>query len=273
MIVFPNAVVLSPPDSVPLYTPRVGYQSFARARDAFSVTVSTEDPSGPRDAPLRPDTAEYWLPTALPATWELDLGASQTVDYIAVAGHTIGTAAASIAASTSPDLVTAYSAFGGTAVTPADDTPIMFVDVPTSVRRVKLTLTGGAVKPQIAVIYAGKLLSMPKGLALGWQPLTMSRQTTLQQSMSRSGQFLGQSYRRNGVHATAKFDNLTESWYRSYFDPFVKNARLYPYFFAWNPQVWPLEVGYVWTPDDIVPSYAQSNVLSVQWQMFGIGNA
>lgn len=165
--------------------------------------------------------------------------------------------------------------FGGAAAAPTDDAPILFLDMPRSVRYLQLTLTGAAAaSPRIAVVYAGVALAMSEELdGRGFMPSNLSRTTALQRSLSRGGQFLGQGYRRRGVSAKPAFKLLDSAWYRANFDPFVRHARRYPYFFAWCPQDYPNDVGYMWSPDkDIVGHYVGNGPwMEVSWAMQGIG--
>ena len=258
----------------PLTKARIGYQVHSRdlGLGAAAVTVSTEDPAGPRDAPLRPDTAEYWLPTALPATWTLDLGTLFDVDYVGVAGHTIGSEACGLLVETSQDGST-WTTFAAD-VSPADDTPILFLDDSRSIRYVRLTLTGLGDPARLGVVYVGQALAMPEPIDGAYTPITMSRETVLRTQQTRGGQFIGQSLKRYGVSGDATFKNLTASFVRSDFDPFVKSARQYPYFFAWCPQYFPLEVGYCWAPKDIRPKYMGiADYMQVNWSMNGLGAA
>jgi hypothetical protein len=269
MIIYPPALVLSV--STPLTKPRIGWQTHTRTAVIGDVTVSTEAADGPRDAPLRPDTFEYWLPTAMPATWTINLGAMKDVDYVGIASHQCGSLGVTVRIDTSPD-GTVWTQFASN-VLPSDDGPLLFLDALRSVRFVKLTLTG-ATSPRIAAIYTGVILAMAKAVTGGFKPIPLARQSTLKQSMSRGGQFLGQSFQRNGIATDANFTQLPAAWVRQYFDPFSKSARLYPYFFAWNPQQAPLEVGYVWTRSDIVPAYSGNlDLMDVRWPMEGIGLA
>ena len=95
MIIAGRIFVLTEPEAAatPLTNARIGYRNYARSDliSAANITVSSEDEKGPRDAPLEPDTAEYWQPTSLPATWRLDLGRLVEVDYVGIAAHTLGT--------------------------------------------------------------------------------------------------------------------------------------------------------------------------------------
>jgi len=277
MIVYPATLlsVITPP----LWFPRFGYQTWLRDLLPSDITVSDEyAPETPKDAPLRPDTAEFWQPASMPATWEADLGALRDVDYVGIAAHSIGSNGATLTvetSDTSPGVVwTQFSAD----IMPADDAPILLLDQVRSVRAVRITLTGGT-PPQIAVIYAGVQLAMQNDLtASGFTPLTLARETVLHQSMSRGGQFLGQGIRRMGVSGAVAFQYLDPDWYRANFDPFVKAARRFPYFFGWWPDHYASEVGFVWTEKDIRPTYmgfidaAMQARMEVKFAMTGIGN-
>jgi hypothetical protein len=84
MIIFPGSLILAAP--VSLKNTRIGYQTWLRDLTAAAITVSSETAAGPRDAPLRPDTYEFWEPESLPAWWLADLGAVRDVDYVGILG-------------------------------------------------------------------------------------------------------------------------------------------------------------------------------------------
>jgi hypothetical protein len=271
MIVYRSGFVLTSLGDVPLTHSRIGYQSWIRDRAASDVAASSESASGPRDAPLRPDTAEYWEPTSLPATWRVDLGTSRDVDYVGIAGHTISSAGCAVTVETSTD-ATNWTTFAQ-GIAPANDAPLLFLDDAVVARHVRLSLTGGLVVPKIAVVYAGLALAMERPVQGRHTPITLSRETVLSKRLSRGGQFLGQGFRRLGVVGDAAYKNLSAAWYRANFEPFVKHARNLPFFFAWNPAEHSDEVAYVWAEDDIAPAYEGTNPLfSVALKMRGIGN-
>jgi hypothetical protein len=256
----------------PLTHPRIGYQTWLRDLAASAVTVSGETEEGPKDMPLRPDTATYWRPPALPATWIADLGATRDVDYVGLVGS-LGSSGASVLVETSID-DGVWTVLGAEAL-PADDAPLLFLDASRQARKVRLTVKGvGGAVPRIASVYAGEILAMPRAIYGGHAPLTLSRVTALSNTMSRGGQFLGQEIRRHGVQGSASFRHLTAAWYRANFDPFVKAARNYPYFFGWRPETFPLESAYVWTTEDIQPqNMGLRDFLQVSVPMIGIGHA
>ena len=277
MIIYPASLVAAAiAAGEPLTRPRILWQNLARDLLASAVSVSSETDAGPRDAPLRPDTVEFWEPDALPATWQIDLGADHDVNAVGIAAHTLGTSGVTVAVAAgvaadidTDDNLPAFSE----ATVPSDDSPILFLDQLRSIRHVKITLdadNSNSLPPRIAVIYIGEALAMERPIYAGHAPITLSRQTELHQSLSRGGQFLGQSFRRHGLVGSVAFRNLTAAWVRSDFDLFVKSARRYPYFFGWRPETHPAELAYVWTREDIHPSNTGvRNLMAVSWPMNG----
>ncbi len=280
MIIYPDAFVLSADAAgQSLRFPRIAYQNYLLTLIDADVTASSETAGGPKDSPLRPDTAEYWEPVSVPATWQVDLGATRSIDYAGIAGHTIGSAGASVTAETSMgDVVGSpptqvWTELGGE-VSPSDDSPLLFLDSARDARHIRFTVEGTTTLPRIAVAYAGIALVMEREVfGSGFRPATLSRETVLNRNLSRGGQLLGQNFRRMGVKNSATFQLLTPTWYRANFDPFVKHARQYPYFFAWWPEKYPTEIAFVWTPKDIRPSYmGVIDYMQVTWDMNGIGH-
>jgi hypothetical protein len=154
---------------------------------------------------------------------------------------------------------------------PADDAPLLFLGTQRNAHHLRLTITGSSA-PRIPVVSVGRMLAMQRAVSGGYRPVTMARETVLNQSLSRGGQFLGQGFVRNGVRASAAFKYLNADWVRANFDTFSKSARRFPYFFAWNPQEFPKEVAYVWTDKDIVPTYmGVITQMEVGWEMQGVG--
>lgn len=254
----------------PLDKARICYQTYTRTAVPGDITVSSDSASYPKDAPLRPDTYEFWKPLALPATWVLEFNGVQDVNYVGVAAHNLATMGCTLMAEVQvgadPWVQVAVNA------TPTDNAPVLFLQSTVPANRMRLTVTGAGGMPSIGVIYVGVALAMMKSVSATFKPITMARDTVLQNTMSTGGQFLGQDYRRNGTMGSTSFKHLTAAWVRQKFEPFSKEARKYPYFFAWNPLTYPLEVGYCWTEQDIVAEYeGLLDLMQVSWKMRGLG--
>lgn len=241
-----TAFELSP--QLPLNHSRIGYQTWTRG---VTPTVSGTAPGFFAGALANSLTNEYWKPaSATTATVEYDFIATRIVDYIAIGAHTLGTDNSTIKIQHSADGVT-YTTV--TQFAAADNRAIMVLFTPVFARFVKITLTY-TVAPVISVIYAGVALTMERGLYGGHSPITLSRNTDTYPQTSTSGQWLGRSIVNNGFKSSASWKNLTAAWYREYFDPFVFEARRYPFFFAWNPLQWSEEVALCWANNNIQPS-------------------
>lgn len=272
MIVIPETVITAAAaTATPLTHTRIGYHTWLRDLEPASVTVSSEEVNCPKDAPLREDTFEFWQPTALPATWEVNLGAGRSLDYAGLVGRFTGL---SIKAETSTNGVD-WTALASE-VAPSSDAPLVFLDTARVASRVRYTFAAGipgAKVPQLAVSYAGLILPMQRSIYGGHTPVNLAKKTERYQAFSRGGHFLGQAFRSHGVATSiGPFRFLTPTWVRSDFEPFIKAAKGAPYFLAWRPATYPLEVGFVWTEDDIRPAnMGKRDFMQVAWDMQGVG--
>lgn len=235
----------------PMTHARIGYQKISGLVDA-----STADDGFPASAADSPLTYSGWKPTTTPAWWKIDAGDNQTVNYVGIASHTLGTVGASVKVQygdgSSPE-----SWSDATSVhEPADDSPILFLFDAVSAPSWRLYIdidTSPQTMPLLGVVFIGSVLEMPRMIYGGHTPITLARNTVVRPTRSERGQWLGRSIIRGGSVGSWSWRYLDPSWYRTYFDPFVEAARTQPFFIAWRPGDFPDEVGYVWTSGDIRP--------------------
>jgi len=273
MIVATQTFMLTAPGSVPLTHPRILWRNRLTDLLASAITVTGETASGPRDAPTRPNTDEYWEPPDLPASITFDMGAAYTINGVGIGGHNFGTRRTAVKVQVGTDPAFASGAIFAEERMPDDDSALLLLDDDVFGRFLRIGLTG-SVAPRMAVAYAGDVLAMEKAVSGPYRPISMARKTIMSARKSRGGQFLGQGMRSHGLESDASFKNLTGTWVRANFNAFSKHARSLPYFFAWNPAELPLEVGYVWNDDeDIVPVHnGNGHDMDVSWRMFGLGH-
>lgn len=248
----------------PLTHARIGYQSICTASNVIASSEAAGFPAG--DA-TNIFTNEFWQPTALPATWTCDAGTGADTDYIGIAAHTLGSSQCSVTIEYSTDnsTWTQLNAF-----LPPDNRPVMLIYPTVTARWWRFTLNGPTI-PRIGVIYIGQALQMQRAIYGGHAPLTLSRQTTIYNQLSESGQFMARSIIRQGNSTSFEWKNLTADWYREFFDPFVRAARTRPFFIAWRPSRFPEEVGYVWTSEDIKPSnMGTRDYMQVSMTVYGV---
>ena len=250
VIISPNMILGGSPGALPpfpLTHAMIGYKTICTAAN---VLASSQAAGCPASDAVNIFTNEYWRPDVLPATWTVDAGTGVNTDYIGIAAHTLGTSGASIEIFYSTDGVAWTSLF---AFAPVDNAPIMLIYEPILARYWRIEVTGVSI-PRLGVIYVGQMLQMQRPIYGGHAPITLSRDTTIFNQMSESGQFMARSITRQGNSTTYAWKNLTALWYRQYFDPFVKAVRRVPFFIAWRPIDFPTEVGFVWTKTDPKPS-------------------
>lgn len=279
MIIFSNAYAAAEAAAQrPMTHARIGYQTWTRDLAASAVTVSSQSDDGPGDAVLRPDTFEFWEPTSLPAYAIIDFGTSRDIDYCGLLG-TLGSSGCAVSIATSDGsfsgspLEQTWTALGSE-IAPGDDAPLLFLATSRGHRYGRIYITGGSVMPRISVVYFGQILAMPRPLYGGQSPMNLARETVLRRNLSKGGHFLGQSFERLGmVGAGGPWRHLEPDWYRTYFDPFVKSARQYPFFYAWRPEDYPLEVAFAWALGDIRPSnMGLRQFMTVGFDMAGVGH-
>lgn len=248
--------------AIPLTHSRIGMDSITRTG---TVTASTAAVGFPATAAANPLTYEFWRPTEVEAFWKVDALTAVSVDYVGIAAHTLGGGST---------VVVQYSVDDTTWVTvdslvPTNNAPIMFLFPPQTARYWRILVQGAVAS--VGVVYIGKTLEMERACYAGLSPINMNRRTTIRPNVSEGGQWLGRSIIRGGSAMSVAFRHLTHSWYETNFDPFVENARRYPFFFAWRPNGYPDTLGYVWANQDISPTtMGIRNFVEVGFEMEGL---
>jgi hypothetical protein len=246
---------------IPLSHSRIGIDNIARTG---TVTASSAANGFPASAAKNPLTYEFWRPASMPAWWRVDALAPVKCNYVGIAAHTLSGRNVQIQYSTDNSTWIDIDS-----VTPLENSPLMFLFQEIEARYWRVLVTGTA--PSIGVIYIGKVLEMQRPCFAGLSPINFSRNTVIRPNRSEGGQWLGRSVIREGSSMAVSYKHLEYNWYEENFDPFVEDARSYPFFFAWRPDNYPETVGYVWTADDIAPTtMGIRNLLEVGFEMQGL---
>lgn len=226
--------------------PRIGWHTVLTA----SNVTSDEAESGyPVTRLANPLTFQRWKGTTSAVQHVVvDCGSATTVNYFALAGHNFGTDGTNIKLQKSTD-GSSWSDVTSNRV-PANDYAYMEEFSDQNVRYYRLRMDPATLAPEIAVLYIGQVLRMQRRLFVGHKPVTLNRKTEVSSGFSESGQFLGRVKIRQALQGRADFRNIDQDWMRETFDPFVVAAEESPYFFAWRPERWPNEVGFMWLDGD-----------------------
>jgi hypothetical protein len=218
---------------------------------------------------LVPNTADRWAITTGGAI-TFTLSSAVTMDSAAIGAHNLGSTGHVVSVEYSSATTGTFSTFKASQ-TPTDDTAMMFHNAASvSVRRLKITCTGSG-SAFVGSIYAGIALQMQRPFFAGHSPLPLSAKTIRYSSVTEGGNFVGEQIRRIGFRTSAPFKNLSNDWYRTYFQPFVIHARTLPFFFAWNLDQYSTDVGYCKTSEDITPAYGSLDMFNVSFDMVGFG--
>lgn len=229
----------------PLRNARIGHSlNWLAGGTALASTTATGYFA---NAPLNSLTYERWKPSAVPATWEYNHGSAQTVDYAAIAGHTLTGCTIRIEywtgaawAARSPDTLI------------ADNGPIFCIFAQTSAQRWRVNVLSGTA-PEIAVIRFGRALQIERPIFGGHTPMDFSRQTVLRSNRSETGENLGRTKQRTMYSTSFSWDYLTTAWMEANWITLQKAIEAEPFWIVWRP----LDrghVGYCQTDQVPVPS-------------------
>lgn len=200
---------------------------------------------------LTPNTWQKWTFTG-GNTITIELPAAIDIDTICIGAHNLGSKNYTVGAEWSPDLVSGFTPLTP-GKNPDTDAPLMFhlngSTVPA--RRIKILLATGTTSAGIGYISAGISLQMQRPFFNGHTPITDGDVTDYYSNRTESGEIIGQQIRRKGFETSADWQNIDDTWYREYFAPFKQEAKLRPFFFAWNLLEYPNDVGFCRIAQDI----------------------
>lgn len=247
--------------------PMIGWDNRV-ARQGITATSSVLE--HPADVMGNPSTSEYWsASSAATQVITVPLIPSPTeVSYLGIARHNLGSAQAVLRVSCRaggvltqvlPDFI------------PADDGVLFARIEPVMADEIVIEIVNPIVAPRIAVLSAGKVLTLQRNIYVGHTPLNMGREVKLSSGVSESGQFQGRIVLGTSKSTQVSLNHLTPEWYREFFDPFVEATTELPFFFAWRPNDYPQEVGYCWMKGTPTPTNQLNNgMMEVSMSMEGI---
>jgi len=201
---------------------------------------------------ITPNTYERWEDPSGTMTGVFQLNSATALNFVGIAGHNL------FSSGTTELEVRVSATIGGgkttiKTVTITSDDPIMIEIDESNVGEMTIFMPDGTNR-EIAVVYAGVSLQMPRNIYGGHSPITLSQVTEYQSTMSESGQFLGKNIIRKGLETSFSWQLLDDQFIRDTFKPFIESARLLPFFIKWRPDFYSSEVAYGETTADIIPS-------------------
>lgn len=240
-IVLSPALVVSPSGAYPISHPLVGWHNVVTFGN---VTADSEDADYPVTNIANPSTANRWLSasTAEQLVTVSDIDAGQ-IDYVGIARHTLAGATVSVEAITAEPGAVWEEVHSG--LIPAGTEPIVLQFESDFYIGVRLRIIPDGVEPSIAVLFVGLALVLQRSMQAGFTPITDGKENGLVTGWSQSGEHLGSIIDGAMSSNSADIKALDPTWYRESMRPFVQAGNAgEPFFFAWDPENHPDEVGF-----------------------------
>lgn len=226
-----------------------------------TLTASTEATNGEGANAIDGNTYDYWIPTALPATLEVDIGSSTSASYAAIAAHTLGTNGNTLDVQywNGAAWVSALSS----TITPTDDKTIIVAFTQVSGTKWRISISGGTA-PNVGVVSIGDAIQFESGILPAYTPLYMAEEIELLSSQTMNGQFVTNRINRKGARTQFGLNILDRSFVEG--TAFQNFRRHYndgkPFFFASNPSELTEDVAYCWRQDggEIRPTFDSDGI-------------
>lgn len=242
-------------DESQLNSPLIGYNSLVTPSN---ITTNFNAAGFPASNMANPATFLYWKAISGGNDYiQIDLtGNTELIDYVAIGKHNWFTAGKSVTVfgDTGAGLVTIVPAF-----VVDSDSPLIIRFEEDAYIEIQVYTSTTAIQAQAAVCYCGKLLTLPRNIYVGHKPITINSMSDSVAGYSESGNFLGRIIVNESRSTTIQMQNLTAAWVRNYLVPFLQDAKTRPFFFAWRPETYSDEVGFVWFKADPMPDNQRSN--------------
>ena len=242
-------------------TPRLCWRNRVTT-DNVSAT-SAEGRNHPATNLANPSTAFTWKATSdADQTITVNTGGAQ-VDYLGFARHNL---------STDAEIRVQFNGITNLDWKQVpDDQSILALLNAGEPAEVTLDIRNNPDPPKIAVLYVGLSMPIQRNIYVGHTPITYGTRLEKIGGISESGQYLGELITRETRRSQISFQNLTPDWYRENMADYLKQRPRPPFFWAWRPQKYPDEVGFVWVRGNPEPSNQRANgMMSVDLDIEGI---
>lgn len=254
MIITPQAYALTLAATDSGRLPVIGWHSLVTASN---IEATSEAEDYPASNLANASTKNRWGSESTATQYVTVLFSGEAeVDYVAIARHNWGSTGATVSVEAvelgdDPETDGDWGEIVAERVL-ADDAPAVWRMVPGYYIGVRIKIQPVDTAPTAAVLKVGKLIVLQRGVQVH-TPITYGRRRTVVNGKAQSGDFLGRIITGGSLTSSVNIQFLTPDWYRDHLDEFVEASAEDPFFFAWNPEEYPAEVGYCWLTNDLVP--------------------
>lgn len=230
-----------------------------------NISATSEIAKSPASNLANPSTAFGWeASSSADQTITITNQNATQVDYIGIARHNLGAISAEIRIRFNG--VTVYD---WSPIPSAQSILILFEEALPTTIQIDIRSASGAAR--IAVLYAGKSVSLQRNIYVGHTPINYGRDRGVISGVSQAGDYLGEIELDQTLSTSVSLNNLTPEWYRQTLDPFFAQRPRKPCFYAWRPDTYPAEVAYCWVEGNPRPSNQSPNgMMQISWNLRGI---
>lgn len=123
--------------------------------------------------------------------------------------------------------------------------PLQWFDFPTETRtKYRFTFsTVSSIQP-IRQLTIGVKLTFAMGQWVDINPPLLVQGVVVENQISVNGSIIGRNLRRFEKMGQISLDYLQPDWVRNSWDPFVRQAIRYPFWYRWSPTAYPLDIAF-----------------------------
>jgi hypothetical protein len=225
MIYVSPSIVLSPALLAPLRNP-----SFLWRNAITSVVADHEDIDYPAVNLLAPQTYSMWKSDTLgQQSLVASISSETAINAIGIAKHNFAGHVLTIRGITADDGAEWQTL---AEMSPGDERAILAVFEPGYYEELEIEIDG-EVMPEAAVLYAGTLLVVPRGVPQSHMLAKDALQRDTLVGVAENGDFLGDVITSERFGFQVDLTALDGDWYRQNMRPFVQSGR--PFFYAQSP--------------------------------------
>jgi len=269
-LVISSAVVLAEAaDGLSLDHPVIGWHNVVTST---TISADTEETNYPASNLANPATHLEWRAEDTTEQYlTITTNYIDPIDYVAVARHNFSSGAIPVSigyfdTSSPPVWIELVEE-----VMLPDDGPALFRFDAESLSTVMIKLAAGDDPARAAVVYVGKLLVLERKIYVGHTPMPDGIKTNVANGRSETGNFLGRIVLGQWRESTVPLSLISPSWFRTYMRPFLRDGRDLPFFFAWRPLTYNMEVGFGWLTEDPAPApVGPHNLIAFDLKVSGV---
>lgn len=252
-LVITTSIVLSAPEAAyPAGTPLILWDNIVTSSN---IAADSEAAGYPPSNLANPATHQEWRAAAAEdVEITITVGVVDDQSAVGIARHNFGSAGIAVEVGYYDG---GWVSLAGPQI-PADDEPMLFQWTEQSLSEIVIKLATGSEAARAAVVYAGKMLIMPRGVDVDADFLVprFARKTEYSSPLSERGNYLGRivlSQWIDGVSHT--YSHLVADFFRDEIDPFIAAAQDdVPFFYAMRADDGvSYDVAFAWITDDPMP--------------------